>query len=309
MDISCPRSCLGILLSFTVVASAAEFKEKAAFRSNAYVVLVNATVLDPAGRPVRGLTQDNFRVFQDKTQEPITYFSEEEVPLSLAIVFDTSGSMSQNISGARKALRALLQTSNPADEFCLITFAERPELTVPWVSDEALMENGVLFNTPPHGQTSLLDAIHLALAQTKKAANPRRAVLVLSDGGDNNSRYSEREITGMLEEAGAQMYAVDMAESPYLAPRSAEEMAGPDLLERLCERAGGRYFQAHNDRDLAEVADRVSKELRSQYVLGFVPPKGIEDGRFHRVQLRVERTKGGPKLTVYWRTGYRAPLE
>lgn len=308
MDISCPHCWLGILLSFAVLASGAELKERASFKSNAYVVLVNATVLDPSGRPVRGLARDKFRVFQNKTQQPITYFSEEEVPLSLAIVFDTSGSMSSNISGARKALRALLGTSDAGDEFCLITFAERPELTVPWVSNEAVIQNSILFNTP-HGQTSLLDAIHLALAQTKKAANTRRAVLVLSDGGDNHSRYSEREISGMLEEAGAQLYAVDMAESPYFTARAAEELAGPDLLERLCERGGGRYFQAHNDRDLAEVADRVSKELRSQYILGFVPPKGIEDGRFHRVQLRVERTSGGPKLTVYWRSGYRAPSD
>src|SRR5580658_4164330 len=151
MDISCPRSCLGILLSFTVLASAAELKEKPSFQSNAYVVLVNATVLDPTGRPVPGLTRDNFRIFQDKTQQPITYFSEEEVPLSLAVVFDTSGSMSQNVSGARKAMRALLGTSNAGDEFCLITFAERPEVTVPWVSDEALIQNSDLFNEP-HGQ-------------------------------------------------------------------------------------------------------------------------------------------------------------
>ena len=214
-----------------------------------------------------------------------------------------------NTSGARKALRALLATSNPNDEFCLITFADRPELTVPWVSDEALVQNSILLNAAPQGQTSLLDAIHLALAQAKRAANPRRAVLVLSDGGDNHSRYSELTIAGMLEEAGVQMYAVDMAESPYPADRTAEELAGPDLLERLSERAGGRYFPAHNDRDLAEIADRVSKELRSQYVLGFVPPKDIEDGKFHHVQLRVERPGGGPKLSVYWRRGYRAPSE
>jgi VWFA-related protein len=300
------RNFLGILLSFTIAVTAAGPKEKAAFRSNAYVVLINATVLDRANRPVRGLTQDNFRIFQEKALQPITYFAEEEVPVSLAIVFDTSGSMNTNISGARKALRALLRTSNPEDEFCLITFAERPMLAVPWVSDETLIQNSTLFSAP-HGQTSLLDAIHLAVAQTKRAANSRRAVLVLSDGGDNHSRYSEPEIARMLEEADIQMYAVDMAESPYLSARAAEELAGPDLLERLSERAGGRYFPAHNDRELAEVADRISKELRSQYVLGFVPPKGVEDGRFHPVQLRVERE--GPKLSVYWRRGYRVPTE
>jgi VWFA-related protein len=289
-----------------MAATAAGPKEKAAFRSNAYVVLINATVLDRANRPVRGLTQDNFRVFQEKAEQPITYFAEEEVPVSLAIVFDTSGSMRMNISGARKALRALLGTSNPEDEFCLITFAERPQLAVPWVTDESLIQNSTLFNAP-RGQTSLLDAIHLAVAQTKRAANPRRAVLVLSDGGDNHSRYSEPEIAAILEEADVQMYAVDMAESPYLNARAAEELAGPDLLERLSEHAGGRYFPAHNDRDLAGIADRISQELRSQYVIGFVPPTGIGDGRFHRVQVQVARE--GPKLSVHWRRGYRVPAE
>jgi Ca-activated chloride channel family protein len=302
------RSGSGILLSLVTWANAAEPQAKAAFRSDSYVVLINATVLDRTGRQVTGLTRDNFHIYQDKTQRPITYFAEEEVPVSLAIVFDASGSMSLNIAGARKALRALLQDSNPEDEFCLITVAERPELTVPWVSDDALIQNSALSHAP-HGPTALLDAIHLALVQTKRAANPRRAILVLSDGGDNDSRYSEREIAGMLEEGGAQMYAVDMAELPFYVPRAAEELTGPDLLERLSERGGGRYFPAHNDRELAAVADRISKELRSEYVLGFVPPKGIEDGRFHHVQLGVERDGGGPKLTVYWRHGYRAPAE
>jgi Ca-activated chloride channel family protein len=300
------RSGVGILLSFHIMAGGAELQEKAAFRSDAYVVQINATVLDRANRPVRGLTRDNFRIFQDKVLQPISYFGEEEVPVSLAIVFDTSGSMSTNISGARKALRALLRNSNPDDEFCLITFAERPAVTVPWVSDESLIQNQLLFDAP-RGQTSLLDAIHLALTQTKRAANSRRAILVLSDGGDNHSRYSESEIARTLEEAGVQMYAVDMAESPYLTARAAEELAGPDLLEWLCERAGGRYFPAHNDRELVDVADRIRKELRSQYVLGFVPPKGLEDGRFHRVQLEVARAGGGPRLFVYWRRGYRLP--
>jgi len=291
-----------------MAAGAAEIQEHPAFRSNSYLVLIHATVLDPADRPVRGLTRDYFRLFQDKVQQDIAYFSEEEAPLSLAIVFDTSGSMRKKISGAYQALRAILATSNPGDQFCLITFASQAELAVPWVSDEAFIEKNAGI-AEPNGRTSLLDAVHLALAQTKLAQNPRRAVLILSDGGDNHSRYREREIAGALEEADVQMYAVDMEESPYLTPRSDEELEGPSLLERLCERAGGRYFHAQNSRELASVADRISKELRSIYVLGFVPPNRADDGRFHYVQLKLDRPAGGPRLSVYWRHGYRIPGE
>ncbi len=297
-------SGFGILLSLAAWIQGAEPKRKAAFRSDSYVVLINATVLDRMGRPVTGLSRDRFHLFQDKTQRPITYFAEEEVPVSLAIVFDASGSMNANIAGARKALRALLDGSNPKDEFCLITLADRPELTVPWSTNDSLIEERALFRAP-HGQTALLDAIQLALAQTKKASNPRRAILVVSDGGDNNSRYTEREIAEALEEGDAQMYAVDLTERPYYAGPTAEEMGGPDLLSRLSERGGGRYFAAHDERELRGVANRISRELRSEYVLGFVPPEGIKDGKFHHVQLRVERD--GPKLSVYWRPGYRIP--
>ncbi|HUA19566.1 MAG TPA: VWA domain-containing protein [Bryobacteraceae bacterium] len=299
---------LAILWGLALAAGAAEIPQHAAFRSNSYLVLIHATVLDPAHRPVRGLTQDRFRLFQDKAQQNIAYFSEEEAPLSLAIVFDTSGSMRNKISGAYQALRAVLETSNPGDEFSLITFANQAKLAVPWVPDETQIAT-VAAITHPEGKTSLLDAIHLALAQTKRASNPRRAILILSDGGDNHSQYREREIAGQLEEADVQMYSVDMEESPYLTARSDEELEGPDLLERLCERAGGRYFHAQNSRELATVADRISKELRSIYVLGFVPPNGVEDGRFHYVQLKLDRPAGGPKLSVYWRQGYRVPSE
>lgn len=154
----------------------------------------------------------------------------------------------------------------------------------------------------------MLDAIHLAVAQTKRAANARRAVLVLSDGGENYSRYSEAEIADMLSEANVELYALDMSESLYVPDRSAEVQAGPDLLERLCEKAGGRFFAARGDRELARAADRIGQEIRSAYVLGFVPPKSL-GGKFHSVQVKVETPRGAPKVSVYSRRGYRDPAE
>jgi Ca-activated chloride channel family protein len=270
--------------------------------------LINATVLDSHDRPVRGLDRDDFRLFEGKAEQTIGYFSEEETPLSLVVVLDTSGSMEANLSAARRALAAVLKTSNRDDEFSLITFSEHPGVTVDWTSDEAEIQSRGLL-TRSSGCTSLLDAIHLGIGQIRHSHNPRRALLILSDGGDNNSRFTEREIVSQLEEADVQMYAIDMLGSPFLHDRTPEEAAGPDLLDRLCGRVGGRYFQVMDDRQLQTIADRIAKELRSQYVLGYVPASGAVDGRFHHVQLKVQRPAAGTKLSVYWRRGYRAPQQ
>ena len=278
------------------------------FRSDANVVLINATVLDRHDRPVRGLSKSLFRIYENKTEQAVTSFGEEDLPLSLAILFDNSGSMEGKLAGAREALAALLRNSNREDEFALITFSDRPQVAVPWTSNPAEVQNNVLSNRS-RGRTSLLDAIRLGLAQMQQSRNPRRALLILSDGGDNYSGTTERQLTSRLEEAGVQLYAVDMSVAPVLRERSPEEVEGPDLLARLCDHAGGRYYRVETRRELAATANQIGNELRSQYVLGFMAPNATEDGRFHRVRLQVVRQEGMPKLSVYWRRGYRAPSD
>ena len=296
-----------LLLSSVAVPCLAEQRQTANFRSDANVVLINATVLDRHDRPVRGLSRDLFRIFENKAERPVTSFGEEDVPLSLAIVFDISGSMDGRLAGAREALGAVLENSNREDEFSLITFSDRPHVVVPWTSSAAEIQNRAPMDRP-RGYTSLLDAIQLGLTQMERARNPRRALLILSDGGDNYSATTERQLTKLLEEADVQMYAVDMSVAPVLRDRSPEELEGPDLLERLCDHAGGRYYRVETSKELAKTADRIGDELRFQYVLGFVAPKVTEDGRFHRVRLQVVRPRGMPKVSVYWRRGYRAPF-
>lgn len=297
---------IAFLLSSATVLCFAEQPPAPNFRSDANVVIINATVLDRHDRPVRGLNKSLFRIFENKTEQAVTCFAEEDVPVSLAIIFDNSGSMEGKLAGAREALAAIVQETNREDEFALVTFADRPRLAVSWTSNAVEIQSRALLDRS-RGRTSLLDAIQLGLAHMKQSKNPRRALLILSDGGDNHSGTTERQLSRLLEEAQVQLYAVDMSETPLMRERSTEAIEGPGLLARLCDRAGGRYYRVDSRKELSAAADQIGSELRSQYVLGFVAPTTTDDGKFHRVQVQLRRPEGMPKVSVYWRRGYRAP--
>jgi Ca-activated chloride channel homolog len=278
------------------------------FRTDANVVLINATVLGPHDRPVRGLTRDQFRIYEDNVEQRIAYFSEEEVPLSVAVIFDVSGSMEGKLLAMREALDAILKSSNPDDEVSLITFADRPQVAFGWSSAPEQIQNRLL-QVSAHGQTSLLDALQTGLAHMKTARNSRKALIVFSDGGDNHSRSKEREILRSLAEADVQIYAIASTEAWIFRTRAPEEFLGPDLLDRICDHAGGRYFQVDGKRELQTAAEQIARELRSQYLIGYVPAIAAKDGRFHHVRLQVKRPAGLPKASVFWRKGYRAPQD
>jgi Ca-activated chloride channel family protein len=291
-----------------IVAQAASHPPRLVdFHTDADMVEVGATVLDGQDRVIHGLTQRDFRLFEDGVEQTVQHFGEEDVPVSLAIVFDVSGSMSAQMADARAALASLLRTSNPEDEFCLITFADRPEIAVPWTNSQGDIGERVLY-ARSNGRTALLDAVQLGMGELRKRRNPRRAMAIFSDGGDNHSRVSEASLLRMLEEADIQVYAVGLPDPNVRWVRPAEEVvAGPNLLGELCEHGGGRYFPVEGGRDLRKAADRVGEEIRSQYVLAYAPSRLAEDGKFHRLQVRVRRQPGGPRMTVRSRRGYRAP--
>jgi Ca-activated chloride channel family protein len=291
--------CVFVGFVFAVIAMAA-----GEFRADANVVLVNATVLDRHNRPVRGLARDQFRLYQDQAEQRIAYFTEEETPLSLAVIFDVSGSMDSKLAAMRAALGAVLRGANAEDEFSLITFSNESRVAAVWGADAEELQSQVLLASA-EGETSLLDALELGLVQLKHANNTRKAMLIFSDGGDNHSRYTEGAVTRSLAEAGVQIYAIDSAEPDFLRARSPEEFGGPDLLARLCDHAGGRYFQVDGKREIADAAEQISLELRSQYLMGYVPPRDAADGRFHHLRVQLKRDPGAPKLSVFGRQGYR----
>ena len=272
------------------------------------LVLIPAQVTTSLGTPVTTLGKENFQLLEDDAEQKIAYFASEDAPLSVGLLFDSSGSMRSKIRKSSEAAAEFFRTTNSEDEFFLIEFNERPKLTVPFTrkSDEIYRR---LLRTRPMGRTSLLDAIHLALEQMKDAPNPRKAIVILSDGGDNHSRYTESEIKGALQEADVQVYAMGIFQSEALGKRPREERGGPRLLGELAEQTGGRHFPVENLDDLPAVCARIGAALHNQYLLGYYPVNPVRDGKYHRVKVVLQAPADLPPLTVSYRLGYYARVE
>jgi Ca-activated chloride channel family protein len=274
-------------------------------KASAELVLVPVTITDPMNRLVTGLDKDNFTVFEGKSQQEIKSFSSEDAPVSLGVIFDMSGSMSSKIERAREAVVEFFKTANPQDEFFMITFADKPEEVSDFTSSIEDIQ-GKLVYTVPKGRTALLDAIYLGVNKMKHAKYAKKAMLIISDGGDNHSRYTEGEIKSMVKEADVLIYAVGIYDHYF---PTEEEKLGPALLSDVTELTGGRAFTIDNPNDLADVATKIGIELRNQYVLGYRPTNPIKDGKWRKIKVKLLPPKGLPPLRVYAKTGYYAPAE
>jgi VWFA-related protein len=245
---------------------------------------------------------------EDGIEQTIAHFSGEDVPLSVGLVFDMSGSMGDKLRTSRQAVVQFLKTMNPQDEAFLVEFSDRAELAVGFSSQMEVIENK-LMSARPGGLTAMLDAGELALHEMEKAKNPRKAVLIISDGGDNNSRYSANDLESLVREADVQIYAMGVFEPSLFPALTREEVSGPRLLSELAEQTGGRAFSASDPNDLPGVAARIGIELRNQYVLAYSPKNQNKDGKYRRVEVKVTETAGIPSLKVRWRNGYYAPSQ
>ena len=281
---------------------------RANIRVDTNLVLIPVTVTDPLNRFVTGLEQDSFKVFEDKIEQKIVSFGSEDAALSVCIVFDTSGSMGPKLEKSRQAVSEFFKTANPEDEACLVEFSDRPELATPFTHNLEEIQNRLTF-TQSKGRTALLDGIYLALHTMKKAHNPRKALIVISDGGDNSSRYTESEIKNLVKEADVQIYAIGIYEPASSRGRSPEDLSGPGLLTDISEPTGGRHFLVENLNELPDVAAKIGIELRNQYVLGYSPSNQGRDGKYRKVNVKLVQPRGLPPLHAFWRTGYYAPTQ
>ena len=272
------------------------------------LVVVNITVTDPYDRIVTGLDQGNFEVYDEKVAQKIVAFSTEDAPISVGMIFDSSGSMSDKIEKSKEAALQFFKTSNPQDEFMLINFNERPNLISAFTSKFENLEDR-LITVRAGGKTALLDAIYLGLNEMKKATTDRKALLVISDGGDNHSRYTERDVKKAVKEADVQIYTVGIFEPLASRGRTPEEAGGPGLLAELAQVSGGRMFSVEDPNELPDIMEKISIELRNQYVIGYKPSNLVRDGRWRRIKVKLSPPKGLPPLQVYARTGYYAPTQ
>ena len=270
------------------------------------LALVNVTVTDPLNRLVTGLEKDNFRVYEDGTEQEVVTLSSEDVPVSIGLIFDMSGSMSDKVDKARQAAVQFIRTANPLDQFFLVSFNDRAELTIGFTNSVEELQTRMMF-TASRGRTALLDAIYLGLSQMRGAHNAKKALLIISDGGDNHSRYNENDIKNFVKEADCQLYAIGIFDPVGIRSRTTEELNGPSLLAEVTEMTGGRVFPVANLNELPDIATKIGMELRNQYVLGYKPSNAQHNGIWRKIKVKLRPPKGLPPLTVYAKTGYYAP--
>lgn len=283
----------------------ATMSKAARMRVDVNLVLIPVTVTDGMNRLVTGLDKDNFYLAENNIAQEIRTFSSEDAPVSLGIIFDLSGSMSNKLSRAKQAIAELLHTANPQDEFFVVGFNDRPELIEDFTNSPEDTEARLMSLRSGH-RTALLDAIYFGLSKMKQAKYERKAIIIVSDGGDNRSRYTVRELLATVQESDVQIYAVGIFDQ-FAATE--EERDGPGLLDRICDQTGGRLFRISDVGDMGDVATKIGSEIRNQYVLGFRSNDKRRDGRWRKVKVRVSPPPGLPTLSVHFRSGYYAPSQ
>ena len=289
----------------TNAAALATSKPNARIRVDVNIVLVPMTVTDPMNRLVTGLERENFQVIENNEVQQIKSFSTQDAPVTIGIVFDLSGSMNSKFARARKALSEFLRTSNPQDEYFVIGFNDRPAVIVDYTNEIDDVDARMVM-LKPQNRTALIDAIYLGVQKLKDAKYDRKALLIISDGGDNRSRYTENELRRAVKESDVQLYSIGIFDQ--YAPTT-EEQLGPILLTDICETTGGRMFRVSDVADMGDIAARISAELRNEYVIGYRPGNLKKDGNWRKLKVRLLPPPGLPQLSVHNRQGYYAPSE
>jgi Ca-activated chloride channel family protein len=275
----------------------------ARIRVNVDLVLIPVTVTDPMNRLVTGLEKTDFQIFENSVPQTITSFAGQDAPVSIGIIFDLSGSMKSKLIRARNSILQFIKTANPQDEFFVIGFNDRPELIEDFTNSVENIEARLATVEAGH-RTALLDAIYYGVVKMRDARHERKALLVVSDGGDNRSRYTEGEVRAQVREGDVEIYSIGIFDS--YAP-TVEERAGPELLNDISEETGGRLFRVDDLAEMGDIAEKISAELRNQYVIGYRPKDLTRDGKWRKVKVKVNPPEGLPPLTVHARTGYYAP--
>lgn len=270
---------------------------------NSDLISFNVTVTDKSGQHVSGLLQSAFTIFDGKSPQEISFFGEDDLPISVGIVFDLSGSMTEGkIRRAREALARFMETSHKEDEYYLITLRDGEAfLSLDRTSDQQAVIDK-LTNVIPHGTTALYDACYLGLNKIVRGTRPRRALLLISDGQDNNSRYSFEELRRQLKESDVITYSIGVAEG------NDEDLtlAGEEFLTEIATVSGGKYFHPKKAEEMSNVFERIALELRHQYAIGYRPSNFTTDGKWHRIKVKIEQPPGLPRLIIRHRDGYYA---
>jgi Ca-activated chloride channel family protein len=275
------------------VSPAADRLPVSTFRLDVKLIQIPVQVTDLRDRPVMNLPKSAFRLFEDDVEQQIATFSMADAPISTGLVFDASRSMRDRIGESRAAVNQFCKTSLPADEFFLVKFSDNAELISPFTRDTGEIRQQ-LSSVHPHGWTAMIDAIWRSVEEMRRATNPRKVLLVLSDGGDNNSRYSEAELLSLAREADVRIYSIGLFQRPR-------------YLEKLADETGGSVIWVHKMSELPEAMETLSLKIRNEYVVGYFSNHIPSGGKYHKVRVEVQPPAGLKQVRTAWRRGYVEP--
>lgn len=282
----------------------ARLRAKAApadIRVDIKLTVIPVTVTDPLGVPYAGLKREDFRLFEDGVEQEVRYLSADDSPVSLGVVFDASQSMEGKVDQSRAAVSRFFSTATQGDEFFLVEFNDAPRMLCDFTSDTDKIEK-TLVNIQPKNWTALFDAVYLGVRKMKPAKNPRKALLILSDGGDNYSRYTQSEMKSLVREADVSIYSIALVGGGLLRRHVG-------MLRSLSDQTGGHVYEVEKMSELPEAVAKASAAIRNQYLLAYISKNPSNDGMYRKIQVRLNPRPDLPRLRASWRTGYYAPGE
>lgn len=298
-----------LLLALPLSAQVSKANDDAlVLRQKTQVVTLNVAVVDRENRPVTGLRREEFVVYKNKIQQPIEYFSAVDTPVSIGIIFDASASMEAKLEKARDALKAFIQTSHPQDDFFLVAFNRQAQLIADFASGDEVLNK--MATIKADGATALYDAVYLGLEKLKTAHHQKRALIVISDGQDNCSRFKLRDLSKNIKESDATIYAFSIAELQDASCGQLCQMYTRRTMEEITEVTGGKAFFPASLEDLEQATSQIALELRQQYSLGYVPTNPDRDGKWRKITVQVLKEKGlktrAQRVIVRAKEGYYA---
>jgi Ca-activated chloride channel family protein len=287
-------------IAFTLIAQEKKTSRPPIFHVGVETVFVKVAVSDPLGRYVTGLEKEHFKVFEDKVEQTVSYFGQQSAPISVGIIFDVSASMkdNNNIRKAKNAITQFLQSENPDDECLLITFNNRVNLSQEFTGSSSTIRNITAFQKPG-GSTAIYDALYMGLDHVKRGKNEKKALILITDGEDNSSRYSPVEVREFAKESDVQVYGI--------GEQGKLDNFGTLELQNIVNITGGRAFFPTSFNELDYYIDLIHAELRNQYLVGYSPSNLTHDGKWRKITVKVDAPQGLPKLAIHARDGYYAP--
>jgi Ca-activated chloride channel homolog len=300
---SMPLQLLTLLLSTLLADPQTPVSYQPSVKVDVELVSVHASVTDSQGQPVTGLGKRGFQIWEDKVQQEIQYFSTEEVPVSVGVIFDVSSSMASKLPAARESVTQFLRTGTTKDEYTLIEFNNHVQVAQDFTGDTAEFRNRLAF-VSSSGSTALYDAVYLGIEKLRHAHNPRKALLLVTDGEDNHSHYTLSDLKELAKESDIQIYAIGMG--GFVIPTMTKgHIPGPKILQDLVDLTGGQAFFTTHTESLEGICSKISASLRHEYVIGYSSTNLSKDGKWRKLRFRVSSVS---HASVHARSGYYAPM-